>query len=83
MQYLMITDVRDKISTYIQRADNLQRDFDVRGSLIKTRIYLRWTYMLQTSIVTETRAIVSSIRRETKSGFGSIKSSLDGLRLAT
>ncbi len=38
---------------------------------------------LQTRIVTETRAIVSSIRRETKSGFGSIKPSSDGLHLAT
>ncbi|PBK61705.1 hypothetical protein ARMSODRAFT_981277 [Armillaria solidipes] len=36
-----------------------------------------------TGIVTETRAIVSSIRRDTKSGFGSIKSSLDRLHLAT
>ncbi|KAK0472596.1 hypothetical protein IW261DRAFT_1570686 [Armillaria novae-zelandiae] len=64
IQYLMITDVRDKISTFIQRANNLQRDSD-------------------TGIVTETRAIVSSIRRDTKSGLVSIKSSLDRLHLAT
>ncbi|KAG7439945.1 uncharacterized protein BT62DRAFT_938531 [Guyanagaster necrorhizus] len=29
MQYLMITDVRDKIDSFVQRAGNLQRDFDI------------------------------------------------------
>ncbi len=84
MPYLMITDVCDsKISTSIQRANNLQRDLDVCCSLIQTQVFLQWICVLQTGIVTETRAILSSICHDTKSGFGSIKSSLDHLHLAT